>query len=158
MADLIRETFEASMADNGMAAWELEELGGGDYRHPATQLSWEVWQAAWSAALASAPSAAIQTVNLVAVIRFDRNTPGNENEMPRVVSCIRLPDGEYPVYAAPLAQEAETQRKPLSNKQLVACIEAAGFRTWDSRMWTLKREIERAHGIGVPNAGTEERS
>jgi|GEM_PF-5936899 len=40
----------------------------------------------------------------VAVLRFDRGTPGRENEMPHVLSCQRLPDGEYPVYAAPSEQ------------------------------------------------------
>ncbi|MFY0184308.1 hypothetical protein ACTT2I_05160 [Stenotrophomonas sp. PUT21] len=40
----------------------------------------------------------------VAVLRFDRGKPGRENEMPHVISCQRLPDGEYPVYAAPPAQ------------------------------------------------------
>lgn len=36
---------------------------------------------------------------------------------------------------------------PLTDPQLVACIKAAGFKTWDSRMWALKREIESLHGI-----------
>lgn len=33
-----------------------------------------------------------------AVIRFDRGTTGQENEMPRVISCNWLPDGEYRAY------------------------------------------------------------
>ena len=37
--------------------------------------------------------------------------------------------------------------QPLSNAQFVKCIETAGFKTWDSRMWSLKREIEASHGI-----------
>lgn len=36
---------------------------------------------------------------------------------------------------------------PLTDPQLVACIKAAGFKTWDSRMWALKLEIESLHGI-----------
>lgn len=41
---------------------------------------------------------------------------------------------------------------PLTDAKLVACIERAGFKTWDSRMWVLKRAIEAAHGItGAPN-------
>lgn len=36
----------------------------------------------------------------VAVLRFERNVPGRENDMPRVVSCNWQPDGEYPVYLA----------------------------------------------------------
>ena len=34
----------------------------------------------------------------VAVIRFDRGAPGNENEMPKVISCDWQPDGEYRLY------------------------------------------------------------
>lgn len=37
----------------------------------------------------------------VAIIRFDRETPGQENEMPKVISCNWMPDGEYPLYAGP---------------------------------------------------------
>jgi len=44
----------------------------------------------------------------VAVLRYERGTPGRENEMPRVVSCNRLPDGDYPVYAAPQASAEES--------------------------------------------------
>ena len=36
----------------------------------------------------------------VAVLKFERGTPGRENEMPRVVSCNWMPDGEYEVYLA----------------------------------------------------------
>ena len=43
-------------------------------------------------------------VHPVAVLRFDRETPGRENEMPLVLSCQRLPDGEYPVYIGPPTQ------------------------------------------------------
>lgn len=43
----------------------------------------------------------------VAVLRFDRGTPGRENEMPTVVSCNRFPDGEYEVYAALVATQAQ---------------------------------------------------
>ena len=34
----------------------------------------------------------------VARIRYERNTPGRENEMPRVVSCNRMADGVYEVF------------------------------------------------------------
>lgn len=34
----------------------------------------------------------------VAVLRYERGTPGSENEMPTVVSCNWMPDGEYRVY------------------------------------------------------------
>lgn len=44
----------------------------------------------------------------VAVLRYERGTPGKENDMPRVVSCDWLPDGEYKVFAAsPAPQEAQ---------------------------------------------------
>lgn len=33
-----------------------------------------------------------------AVLRFERSTAGKENEMPSVVSCNWLPDGEYKLY------------------------------------------------------------
>ena len=33
-----------------------------------------------------------------AVLRFERSTAGKENEMPSVVSCNWLPDGEYKIY------------------------------------------------------------
>ena len=44
----------------------------------------------------------------VAVLKFERGTPGRQNEMPRVVSCNWMPDGEYEVYlaAAPTTQTA----------------------------------------------------
>lgn len=38
-------------------------------------------------------------------------------------------------------------RAPLTDAEFVKCIESAGFKTWDSRMWALKRAIESAHGI-----------
>lgn len=42
----------------------------------------------------------------VAVLRFQRNKTGCENEMPAVISCNDLPDGDYQVYAAPQPQTA----------------------------------------------------
>lgn len=36
----------------------------------------------------------------VARIRYERNTPGRENEMPRVMSCNRMADGIYEVFTA----------------------------------------------------------
>jgi ABC-type transporter Mla subunit MlaD len=44
-------------------------------------------------------------------------------------------------------QPEKEERMTLSDAILVQCIKRAGFRTWDSRMWALKREIEAAHGI-----------
>ncbi len=54
-----------------------------------------------------------------AVLRFERSTAGKENEMPIVVSCNWLPDGEYKLYTeqqvrAMLAAEPKPPaRKPL---------------------------------------------
>ena len=36
----------------------------------------------------------------IAQLRFKRDTPGRENDMPAVVSCIWLPDGLYSVCLA----------------------------------------------------------
>lgn len=49
----------------------------------------------------------------VATLRFQRGTPGQENEMPRVVSCNWLPDGTYEVYLAPAPSYAEVRRDAL---------------------------------------------
>lgn len=47
-----------------------------------------------------------QSVDPVAVLQYDKVTCGNENEMPKVISCNWLPDGEYPVFlAAPVPVE-----------------------------------------------------
>ena len=37
-------------------------------------------------------------------IRYERNTPGRENEMPRVLSCNRMADGVYEVFTASQVQ------------------------------------------------------
>ncbi|WP_098020856.1 hypothetical protein [Orrella dioscoreae] len=47
----------------------------------------------------------------LAVLRYERATPGRENEMPRVLSCNRLPDGEYRVYLSPVAAQARPTEK-----------------------------------------------
>lgn len=59
--------------------------------------------------LAAAPAAPQPAAQPVAVLRFERGASGCENEMPRVVSCNRLPDGEYAVFLAaqPAAQQGE---------------------------------------------------
>ena len=50
--------------------------------------------------LRSAPAG----VEPVARIRYERNTPGRENEMPRVLSCNRMADGVYEVFTAAQVQ------------------------------------------------------
>ena len=52
--------------------------------------------------LRSAPAG----VDPVARIRYERNTPGRENEMPRVLSCNRMADGVYEVFTASQVQAA----------------------------------------------------
>ncbi|MGN8004318.1 hypothetical protein ACTJKQ_14140 [Acidovorax sp. 22279] len=55
----------------------------------------------------------------------------------------------------PQPTQAQAGAVPLTDERLVACIKAAGFKTWDSRMWALKREIEAAHGIKGDQHGAE---
>ena len=52
------------------------------------------------AALRTQQPAPAAVTGPVAVLKFERGTPGRQNEMPRVVSCNRMPDGEYEVYLA----------------------------------------------------------
>jgi hypothetical protein len=55
----------------------------------------------WSLDNARAALAALRSMPAepVATIRYERGTPGKENDMPKVVSCNWLPDGVYSVYA-----------------------------------------------------------
>jgi hypothetical protein len=46
----------------------------------------------------------------VATIRYERGTPGKENDMPKVVSCNWLPDGVYSVYATPHTEAVQPDR------------------------------------------------
>ena len=57
----------------------------------------------WSLDNARAALAALRSMPAepVATIRYERGTPGKENDMPKVVSCNWLPDGVYSVYATP---------------------------------------------------------
>ena len=50
----------------------------------------------WGAQPVAAPVGTEPTAR----IRYERNTPGRENEMPRVVSCNRMADGVYEVFTA----------------------------------------------------------
>lgn len=81
----------------------LSRDAGDGYCIKGVDNQWRAWQAS-RAALASAPVAG--EAQPVAVLCFERGTPGRQNEMPRVVSCNWMPDGDYPVYAAPQASEA----------------------------------------------------
>jgi len=51
----------------------------------------------------------------VATIRYERGTPGKENDMPKVVSCNWLPDGVYSVYATP-----QTEAVRMSEAEILA--------------------------------------
>lgn len=91
-----------------------------------------------------APTPPAQAANAepVAVLRFDRGTPGRENEMPTVVSCVWLPDGEYEVYTAPVAAQAPQEPdEPLPPPGIHAAVHYAGW---------LRRE---AHRHQEPKAG-----
>ena len=59
---------------------------------------------------------------------------------------------EYPIGRAIFEQTYSfdttmPQRQPLTNAEFVKFIEAAGFSTWDSKMWELKRQIETFYNI-----------
>ena len=58
------------------------------------------------ASASSEPVAAPACVEPVARIRYERTTPGRENEMPRVLSCNRMADGVYEVFTASQVQAA----------------------------------------------------
>lgn len=73
---------------------------------------------AWATFENHAPAlAAMQQQECHAVLRYDRTTPGNENEMPKVLSCNWLPDGEYQVFLrpqqAPVADDVRQADKDL---------------------------------------------
>lgn len=61
------------------------------------------------------------------------------------------------VYRAMLAAAPSgAALEPLTDEQLVTCLQLAGFTTWDSRMWELKRQIEAALGItAAPKGGAQ---
>lgn len=54
---------------------------------------------------------------------------------------------------SPETQGCGPAREPLTPEQLVTCMQLAGFTTWDSRMWELKRQIEAALGITAAQKG-----
>jgi hypothetical protein len=66
----------------------------------------------WSLDNARAALAALRSMPAepVATIRYERGTPGKENDMPKVVSCNWLPDGVYSVYATPHTEAVQPDR------------------------------------------------
>ena len=90
----------------------------------------------------------------VAVLKFERGTPGRENEMPRVVSCNWMPDGEYEVYlaAAPTTQPAP-QREPAEiDTATMVLAESVGLIGPASRTHDLHGAIQRFHDLICANA------
>lgn len=75
----------------------------------------------WGFVPAQAAPAAV--AGPAAVLKFERGTPGRQNEMPRVVSCNWMPDGEYEVYLAaaptPAAQAAASVLEDAARYRLV---------------------------------------
>jgi hypothetical protein len=61
----------------------------------------------------------------VAVIRFDKGTPGNENEMPKVISCNWMPDGEYRVFLTAQPHPSDDVREALQAALQFACLTLA---------------------------------
>ena len=111
-------------------------------------------------------AAAAAGMQPVARIRYERNTPGRENEMPRVLSCNRMADGVYEVFTASQVQAALAAapsgpvRVPLTAAQMAAGREAI-FSTanpycpCDSKTFRKVAEwVERHHGItAAPKGG-----
>ena len=75
------------------------------------------------AAIAVQPPAASERH---ATLRYERGTPGKENDMPSVVSCNWLPDGDHAVYlAAPLPPAASQPSEPV--KRWCETCEGGGY-------------------------------
>lgn len=102
-----------------------------EYYHVTTKEAWWGWCAALEAA------GRVQQAEPVAVLRFQRDTPGHENDMPAVVSCNWLPDGDYRVYLAAPAERAPAPtvaegRTDAEIEKLAIKHEAFGFGRVDS--------------------------
>ena len=113
--------------------------------------------AKWGAQPVAAPAG----MQPVARIRYERNTPGRENEMPRVLSCNRMADGVYEVFTASQVQAmldvrnsdnkaapSGTAREPLTDEQIQEIWnKASGAIPGWSRHIAYARAIEAEHGI-----------
>ena len=103
-------------------------------------------------------------------IRYERNTPGRENEMPRVVSCNRMADGIYEVFTESQVQTmldvrnsdnkaapSGTAREPLTDEQIQEIWnKASGAIPGWSRHIAYARAIEAAHGITAAQKGGQD--
>lgn len=107
----------------------------------------------------------------VAVLKFERGTPGRENEMPRVVSCNWMPDGEYEVYlaAAPTTQPAPQQeaqepvvhpRRPVvvkwRNSGIEACAGIADAYGCESAAIDMRAMLTREGAAPKPSPAAQE--
>ena len=112
-------------------------------------------------------AAAAAGMQPVARIRYERNTPGRENEMPRVLSCNRMADGIYEVFTESQVQAmldvrnsdnkaapSGTAREPLTDEQIQEIWnKASGAIPGWSRHIAYARVIEAAHGITAAQKG-----
>lgn len=90
---------------------------------------------------------------VVAVLRFAKGVPGNENEMPTVLSCNWRPDGDYPVFLAPQAPATgEVQA-------IIAWLKSGGHLPAMSAMTSVLvnagRAIERGDHLATLTGGAE---
>lgn len=102
----------------------MEAVVAGDYK-PDSFTTQPIRAALATPAASPSPVPAAEPI---AVLRFDRAKPGNENEMPKVVSCDWLPDGEYRVYLAPPSPA------PAAVEELVARV----YRRDSTSEWVLE--------------------
>ena len=72
-------------------------------------------------------------VQPVAVLRYQRGTNGRENEMPQVVSCNWLPDGDYQVFSAaqPPLPAQPAQEPPSEWAGIKAILDEYGLQAID---------------------------
>ena len=101
-----------------------------------------------------------------AVLRFERSTAGKENEMPIVVSCNWLPDGEYKLYTEQqvraMLATGEANRKPDCTPQLH--VGESRFESWYAQEydkgWGTQKQLARdayAAGMGDTSAQADAR-
>ena len=100
----------------------------------------------WSLDNARAAIAALRSMpqgEPVATIRYERGTPGKENDMPKVVSCNWLPDGVYSVYATP-----HTEAVRMSEAEILALWSGSEVATrpvlGSKKVITFARAVEQA--------------
>ena len=115
--------------------------------------------AKWGARPVAAPAG----MEPVARIRYERNTPGRENEMPRVVSCNRMADGIYEVFtesqvqamltAAPIKtlEEAIAHAEDKAKGNSTCAMEHAKLAAWLTELQLLRaaRTAQRDVAIGM---------